>query len=300
MSDQIRRIFIDSRLRSINSRSNSDFSVDLPQEVACPSGTQLRIDNLVMSHSWPTVDDRNDKLYIKEIPTGGTTFHRIVTLRHGLFNKGSMAAQIQEQLRIGSEISDGQWVVGLVDNNVTFSNTSPTASAIIYSHADITSKNSIPVYYSFLGGYLESGYDFRAIWQGADVVEALPDPLADCCEMLGLMRSRLHVAPGVTVACTHIDLQRHKSLYLCSSTLPSTSMDLRGRGDIVKQIVIGNVAAGQVIVDALPSMVSFSHFISYTVLGNIAFTIRSHDGQIANLYDHDVAFTIELLRPADL
>ena len=118
MTDQVRRIFIDSRLRSINSRSNSDFSVDLPQEVACPSGTQLRIDNLVMSHSWPTIDDRNDKLYIKEIPTAtGTTYHRIVRLRHDIFNKGSMVVQIQDQLRIGAHILDGQWVVGLVDNN---------------------------------------------------------------------------------------------------------------------------------------------------------------------------------------
>jgi hypothetical protein len=298
MTELVRRIFIDSRLRSINSRSNSDFSVDLPQEVAIPSGTQLRIDNLVMAHSWPTIDGRNDKLYIKEI-VGGTSYHRIVQLRHGIFNKGSMVVQIQDQLRIGSHISDGQWVVGLVDNNVTFSTTSTTASAIIYSQNDIRSKNSIPVYYSFLGGYVESGYDFRAIWIAADVVEALPSQTADCCEMIGLMRTRLHVTPGVTVTCSHIDLQRHKSLYLCSDTLPSTSMDLRGRGDIIKQIVIGNAGPGQVIVDALPSMASFSHFISFTVLNNINFTIRSHDGQIANLYDHEVSFTIELLRPAD-
>jgi len=177
MSDQIRRIFVDSRLRNPDtSKSNADFSVDLPQEVACPSGTQIRIDNLVMSHSWPTIDDRNDKLYIKEIPGGDTTYHRVIELRRGIYNKGTIAAQVQIQLRSGTHISDGQYIVSFVDNNVTFTNSSPTASVIIYSRADVHSKNSIPIFYPFLGGYLESGYDFNAIWQGADEIDPLPTP----------------------------------------------------------------------------------------------------------------------------
>jgi len=299
MSDQIRRIFVDSRLRNADtSKSNADFSVDLPQEVACPSGTQIRIDNLVMSHSWPTIDDRNDKLYIKEIP-GDTTYHRVIELRHGIYNKGTIAAQVQIQLRAGTHISDGQYIVSFVDNNVTFTNSSPTASVIIYSRADVHSKNSIPIFYPFLGGYLESGYDFNAIWQGADEIAPLPSPLADCCEILGVMRSRLHLTPGIVVTCSHIDLQRHKSLYLCSKSLPCHSMDLRGRGDILKQILVGNATVGSVIVDALPSMVNFSHFVSYSVLKHLNFTIRDHEGTIANLYDHEISFTIELLRPSD-
>jgi len=298
MTEIVRRIFIDSRLRSINSRSSSDFSVDLPQEVACPSGTQLRIDNLVLSHSWPTVDDRNDNLYIKEVVENGTTYHRIVRLRHGIFNKGTLVGQLQDQLRVGTHISDGDWVVGLTDNNINLSNTSPTASATVYSHADVTSRNLIPVYISYLAGYVDTS-DFKVIWNSADVVEPLPDRLADCCELVGLMRTRLRVIPGELAVCGHLDLQRHKSLYLCSNTLPSTSMDLHGRGDIIKQIVIGNAAPGQVVVDSLPSMASFSHFNTFTVLNNVNFNIRSHDGQIANMYDHGISFTIELLRPSD-
>jgi len=105
--------------------------------------------------------------------------------------------------------------------------------------------------------------------------------------------------PGVVVTCTHIDLQRHKSLYLCSKPLPCHSIDLRGRGDILKLILVGNATVGSVIVDALPSMVNFSHFVSYSVLKHLNFTIRDHEGTIANLYDHEISFTIELLRPSD-
>jgi hypothetical protein len=250
-----------------------------------------------MSHSWPIIDERNNKLYIKELP-GTTTFHRVVELRHGIFNKGTLAAEVQAKLRSGTHISDGQYFVSFVDNNVTFTNSSSTASAIIYSHADVDSQNSIPIFYPYLGGYVESGHDFNAIWQGADEIDPLPTPLADC-EILGIMRTRLHLTSGVTATCTHIDLQRHKSLYLCSKSLPCHCIDLRGRGDILKQILVGNAAVGQVIVDALPSMVCFSHFVSYAVLKHLNFTIRDHAGQVANLYDHEVSFTIELLRTAD-
>ena len=52
------------------------------------------------------------------------------------------------------------------------------------------------------------------------------------------------------------------------------------------------------IVDVLPSMVNFSHFVSY-MLKHLNFTIRDHEGTIANLYDHEISFTIELLRPSD-
>jgi hypothetical protein len=46
-------------------------------------------------------------------------------------------------------------------------------------------------------------------------------------------------------------------------------------------------------------MVSLPDFISSTVLKNVNFTIRDHSGKIANLYDHEICFTVELLRPAD-
>ena len=42
MSEQVRRIFVDSRLRTAASVSNSDFAIDLPFEVAVPAGTEAR------------------------------------------------------------------------------------------------------------------------------------------------------------------------------------------------------------------------------------------------------------------
>ena len=258
MLEQVRRIFIDSRLRTATSASNADFSVDLPFEVAIPAGTEARIDGFLMSHSWPSIETgKNDKLYIEEDTTasGGVTYHRYITIPEGTHTIGTLAAELQAQLRATTYIADGMWSVTFSDNKLTFSNSSPSASAVIFSRADILGKNEIPIDWTFPNQiYYASSSDWPTIWAAANVVTPLPDRIADACELIGLMDARLQISPGVSASCNHVDLARHKALYLCSNSLPSTSMDLRGRSDIIRQIIIGNAAPGEVVVDSLPSI----------------------------------------------
>ena len=302
MSEQVRRIFVDSRLRTVASHSNSNFSVGLPYEVAIPAGTEARIDGLLMSHSWPSIETgKNDKLYLQEAPSSGVLYHRIITIQQGTYNIGTLAAELQLQIRASSTITDGVWNVTSANNQRTFSNTSPTASAVLFSRADLQSKNEIVINWTFPDGlYVASTSNFNLIWAAANVVAGpLPNNLADACELIGLMDDRILIQPNVFASCDHIDLARHKALYLCSNSLPSTSMDLRGRSDIIRQIIIGNAAPGEVVVDTLPSNVAFASFPSWTVLKHLSFQIRDRSWEIATLYGHQISFVIELLRPID-
>ena len=303
MATEIRRIFIDSRLRSPTSASNADWTCDLPYEIWCPAGTEARVDGLVMSHSWPTVaQGANDKLYIKET-TGGSTFHRIVTVAPGVYSIGSLASELQAQLRTSSYISDGVYSVSHAHNRLEFANSSPTGSVLIYSRADTSSKNTRTLNWVSPGGsVIAESSDFPTIWSAANVVgpPTPPTPIGDICELIGLMDNALEITPGGAVQkCSHIDLQRLKQLYLCSNSLPSTSLDLRGRGDIIRQIIVGNSEPGSVVVDQLPSNIAFAHFPTDTVLRHLSFQIRDFSGDIATLYGHQVSFVIELSRPSD-
>ena len=68
MSDQWRRIVIDSRYKTSDSPNNADFYVELPYAVTVPAGSLAYIDNVSMSHSWPTIQENvNDKLYVEEL-----------------------------------------------------------------------------------------------------------------------------------------------------------------------------------------------------------------------------------------
>ena len=254
MSELVRRIFVDSRLRTAASVSNSDFAVDLPFEVVVPAGTECRIDGLICSHSWESIQkDVNDKVYIEETPAaGGATYHRIVTLPPGTYSIGSLANALQSQLAVASFIADGTWTVTVANSRLIFANTSSTASAIIYSQAELQSRTMIPINWQFPDGSIVGSTNvWSHIWAAANVVAELPTPTADACEMIGL-RQMLFVGPGISASCEHADLARHKVLYLCSNSFPSSSMDLRGRSDIVRQIIIGNSGPGEVVVDRLP------------------------------------------------
>ena len=76
-------------------------------------------------------------------------------------------------------------------------------------------------------------------------------------------------------------------------------MDLRGRSDIVRQIIIGNAGPGEGVVGRLPSANAFVVFNNWTILKHLTFQIRGADGDLASMYGHEISFVIELLRPLD-
>ena len=86
----IKKIYIDSRFMSSDSRSSSDFKIDLPQNIDLPPDCVVYIDDICIPYSWYTIDEeRNNKfyfkvgstVYIKTIPPGNystTTFNAII------------------------------------------------------------------------------------------------------------------------------------------------------------------------------------------------------------------------------
>ena len=60
----MQKIYIDSRFRTANSKSESDFNVELPRSFNVPDGVVAHIDDIVIPVSWSTVDERNNMCYI--------------------------------------------------------------------------------------------------------------------------------------------------------------------------------------------------------------------------------------------
>ena len=60
----MQKIYIDSRFRTANSKSESDFNVELPRSFNVPDGVVAHIDDIVIPVSWRTVDGRNNRCYI--------------------------------------------------------------------------------------------------------------------------------------------------------------------------------------------------------------------------------------------
>ena len=63
MKLDIQQIYIDSRFRTNNSKSESDFNIELPRSFNVPDGVIAHIDDIVIPVSWRTVDERNNMCY---------------------------------------------------------------------------------------------------------------------------------------------------------------------------------------------------------------------------------------------
>ena len=68
----MQKIYIDSRFKTANSKSDSDFNVELPRSFNVPDGVVAHIDDIVITVSWRAVDGRNNKCHVAFFTTGAT------------------------------------------------------------------------------------------------------------------------------------------------------------------------------------------------------------------------------------
>ena len=301
MINEFRRLFVDSRFRTATSESNSDFSVELPFSVQCPAGSQLFVDNIVMSHSWPTITTSNNKVFLEEVESN-IRYHRMIEIEPGHYTIATIAAELQSKLRTGTFMLGGLYSVTFSNGCLTISTTSPTGVAYIYGREDLNGNTSFFIDWTWGETTVEFSSDFDTVWRAATIVSPpdAPHPRTDACEMIGIMKTGLSVQLGVPATLNYIDLQKHKCLYLCSTDLgESTSMTMRGSTDVIRKIPVGHTTQGQVIVDTLSNSVAFALFRSDTILKFLSFQIRDFKGDIVPLYDHDVSFEICICRPID-
>ena len=100
MSDRISRIFIDSNHRTNIADSHGDFTYDLPLGVLVEAGSHLRVEGLVVSHVWPTLDERNRHIFLREAESTGMSYHRVLTLAKANYNISTLAVENSERVLI--------------------------------------------------------------------------------------------------------------------------------------------------------------------------------------------------------
>ncbi len=108
MSLPIKKIYIDTRFKTSDSKSSTDFKIDLPNSLYFPSNSVFYIDDIAIPHSWYTIEENvNDKLYIYVSPKepdqdNNGVICRIIKLNHGNYTGADLSAELN--LRIGEKI----------------------------------------------------------------------------------------------------------------------------------------------------------------------------------------------------
>ena len=62
--DSVKKVYVDSRFRTDDSLSNSDFNFELKESLNLPDNTVCYVGDICIPHTWRTIESHNNKLYI--------------------------------------------------------------------------------------------------------------------------------------------------------------------------------------------------------------------------------------------
>ena len=285
-----RRIVIDSRYKTDDSVSDTDFSVSLPYAVTIPQGSQLFVEGFSCSHSWPTIQAGiNDKIYIQEqVGAAGShaTYDRIAVLSPGTYNATTLASELAIRLNAASLISSVggvsyQYTVTVDDGRILVQHNIPNSAGRGY----IYSKEWTDEPATYLKG-VHAIASTQSLTSANEVLGYITNPnLAD-----------QYIHSGQSLTFNFMDLQRHKQLFLCANIGESSMQLLNGDTSCISRILV-NTQQGDVITHHLSTGLSSGTFSSDEVLQRIHFQLKGWDGQTIHSGGHQVSFELIIQRP---
>ena len=93
----MQKIYIDSRFRTANSKSESNFHVELPRSFNVPDGVVAHIDDIVIPVSWSTIDERNNIAYVNFYILN-TQLYKVFTFDAKNYDGFTFATALQQKL----------------------------------------------------------------------------------------------------------------------------------------------------------------------------------------------------------
>lgn len=94
---EVRKIYCDTRYKTLDSNSDSDFSIELERNIELSDQTKIYIDDIVLPISYNTVDFRNNKVYIK-LTAGILSTNYNFTITSNNYTGDSLATELQLQI----------------------------------------------------------------------------------------------------------------------------------------------------------------------------------------------------------
>jgi hypothetical protein len=105
MSLPVKKIYIDTKYKTADSVSNSNFKIELSETLLLPPNTVAYLDDVSIPHSWYTIEeDINDKLYLFTSPTvpdndNNGVLWSTVQIEKGNYIGTDLAIELQTKIR---------------------------------------------------------------------------------------------------------------------------------------------------------------------------------------------------------
>ena len=81
----VKKLYIDSKARTKDSKSTTEFSIDLVESLNMPEGAAFQVCDVLIPHTWYLIDETNCNLYIHE-RNGPSNLVSILTIPTGNYD----------------------------------------------------------------------------------------------------------------------------------------------------------------------------------------------------------------------
>ena len=220
MSLPVKKIYVDSRMKTKDSVSDSDFKFELAQSLTLPKNTTCFIDDITIPHSWYNVDITNNKIYMYANHGTESTFYCMV-LTVGNYNGPTLAAELN---RVLNGMPGGNYYL-----SAAFSLN--TNQLNIYTNSDGTGFKIFPdfelKYMAKNGGWNGAAYN--------------PNNLCSINELIhNKTNNSVYFNHSVSYWSEFINFNGLRNIYLCSPNLCSLSVlgPTGAPANIVKKIPV--------------------------------------------------------------
>jgi hypothetical protein len=258
----IKKVYVDTKYKTKDSKSNANFKFELPETLYMPDNTVFYIDDVAIPHSWYTVEDFNDKLYFR-VSQGGGHNDYVIALTKQLYNGQTLATEIQTKL---TEIGYTPTVTYNAAKQTIFVS---LASFNFQFLTDTELQSPSPAWNG-------AGYDINNLNSANELIKNTEDT------------STLHNAANPLV--TYIDLQPVRNIYISSPNVGSfKTVGPRGQTPIKKIPVTADF--NQMIFDN--TLIS-NEFLdcSKQTLRTLEFRLTNVDGVEIPFHGSNLSFSI--------
>ncbi len=252
----IKKIYIDSRFKSSDSASDSDFKLDLPTTFLMPEDTGFYIDDVCIPHTWfPMEDGINNTVVFK-----ANGVNRIATVPAGNYSVKDLGLAIVTAMNSASTSDLFESVYDIRTNSLTIKLKVSSSTIPFDIYTDHFVKELAPTYANktmntLLKNFTAKGYNTNAFVSG------------------------------------FIDLYPIRNIYMTSSGLGNFStMTITGERNVVKKIPV-NAGHGDVIFDQTVTGMDYLD-CSHQTLSRLSFQLRDVFGNIIPLHGNRMACSI--------
>ena len=289
--DKVKKVYVDSRFRTNDSDSNSDFKFELNEALDLPDNTVCYVDDISIPHTWRTIESYNNKFYIilrttVANPNGSATYNWIpymITIPDGNYDGYRLASGMQDLLNS-------------IEINFTFEVKYNTATGSIkIEETTEGSGNAFDVPTDLGVATWDTETNNQYPWRNIEGTIVYPDVVYPQ-SINGVLRNTEMVPVNLsfmysTYQSGFLDLLNIHNIYIhCPNLGHFNSIGVRGENTIIKKVPVSS-SFGYLIIDTVVSPHDKMD-VSRQNVKTIHITLKDVSGNVINLHGANCSLSL--------